>query len=42
VRIWRQIADDAKIRSLQDWILDHLSLDLTPDTLASRVAMSVR
>jgi len=37
-----QIADEGKIRSLQHWILDHLSLDLTLDSLASRVAMSVR
>jgi transcriptional regulator GlxA family with amidase domain len=37
-----QMADEGKIRSLQHWILDHLSLDLTVDSLASRVAMSVR
>lgn len=37
-----QIADEGRIRSLQHWILDHLSLDLTLDSLASRVAMSVR
>jgi transcriptional regulator GlxA family with amidase domain len=37
-----QMADEGKIRSLQHWILDHLSLDLTLDSLASRVAMSVR
>ncbi len=37
-----QIADEGKIRSLQHWILDHLSLDLTLDILANRVAMSVR
>jgi len=37
-----QIADEGKIRSLQHWILDHLSHDLTLDSLASRVAMSVR
>jgi transcriptional regulator GlxA family with amidase domain len=37
-----QIADEGKIRSLQHWILDHLSLDLTLDSLANRVAMSVR
>src|SRR5246127_4942158 len=37
-----QIADEGKIRSLQHWILDHLSLDLSLDLLASRVAMSVR
>jgi transcriptional regulator GlxA family with amidase domain len=37
-----QMADEGKIRSLQHWILDHLSLDLTLNSLASRVAMSVR
>jgi transcriptional regulator GlxA family with amidase domain len=37
-----QFADEGKIRSLQHWILDHLSLDLTLDVLAHRVAMSVR
>ena len=37
-----QIADEGKIRSLQHWVLDHLSLDLSLDTLAGRVAMSVR
>jgi transcriptional regulator GlxA family with amidase domain len=37
-----QIADEGRIRSLQHWILDHLSLDLTLDILASRAAMSVR
>jgi transcriptional regulator GlxA family with amidase domain len=37
-----QMADEGKIRSLQHWILDHLSLDLTLDALASRAAMSVR
>ena len=37
-----QIADEGKIRSLQHWILEHLSLDLTLDLLAGRIAMSVR
>ena len=37
-----QMADEGKIRSLQQWILDHLSLDLTLEILAGRVAMSVR
>jgi transcriptional regulator GlxA family with amidase domain len=37
-----QMADEGKIRSVQHWILDHLSLDLTLDTLADRAAMSVR
>lgn len=37
-----QMADDGKIRSLQRWILDHLSLDLPLDSLADRAAMSVR
>ncbi|WP_244549399.1 GlxA family transcriptional regulator [Bradyrhizobium lablabi] len=37
-----QMADEGKIRSLQHWILDHLSLDLSLVSLASRVAMSVR
>jgi transcriptional regulator GlxA family with amidase domain len=37
-----QIADEGKIRSVQHWILDHLSQDLTLDSLASRAAMSVR
>src|SRR5260370_18117816 len=36
------MADEGKIRSLQHWILDHLSLDLSLVSLASRVAMSVR
>jgi transcriptional regulator GlxA family with amidase domain len=37
-----QIADEGKIRSLQHWILDHLAQDLSLESLASRVAMSVR
>ena len=37
-----QIADEGKIRSLQHWILDHLSHDLSLESLAGRVAMSVR
>jgi len=37
-----QIADEGRIRSLQHWILDHLSHDLSLESLASRIAMSVR
>jgi transcriptional regulator GlxA family with amidase domain len=37
-----QIAGEGKIRSLQHWILDHLSNDLSLESLAGRVAMSVR
>jgi transcriptional regulator GlxA family with amidase domain len=37
-----QIADEGKIRSLQHWILDHLSHDLSLEALAGRAAMSVR
>jgi transcriptional regulator GlxA family with amidase domain len=37
-----QMADEGKIRSLQRWILDHLSLDLPLESLADRAAMSVR
>src|ERR1700737_247143 len=37
-----QIADEGKIRSLQHWVLDHLAHGLSLDSLASRVAMSVR
>jgi transcriptional regulator GlxA family with amidase domain len=36
------MADEGKIRSLQSWILDHLSLDLPLESLADRAAMSVR
>lgn len=37
-----QIADEGKIRTLQHWILDHLSHDLSLEALANRAAMSVR
>ncbi|HEY1941287.1 MAG TPA: GlxA family transcriptional regulator [Roseiarcus sp.] len=37
-----QIASEDRIQSVQHWILDHLSLDLTLRTLAGRAAMSVR
>src|ERR1700738_4484858 len=37
-----QRADEGKIGSLQHWILDHLSHDLSLESLAGRVAMSVR
>jgi transcriptional regulator GlxA family with amidase domain len=37
-----QIADEGKIRSLQHWVLDHLSSDLSLESLAARAAMSVR
>jgi transcriptional regulator GlxA family with amidase domain len=37
-----QLAAEGRIQSVQHWILDHLSLDLTVKTLAFRAAMSVR
>jgi transcriptional regulator GlxA family with amidase domain len=37
-----QMADEGKIRSLQHWILDHLSLDLSLEILAGRAATSMR
>ncbi|KWV57259.1 AraC family transcriptional regulator [Bradyrhizobium macuxiense] len=37
-----QIATEGRIQAIQHWILDHLPLDLTVKTLASRAAMSVR
>ena len=37
-----QIASEDRIQAVQNWILDHLSLDLTLRTLADRAAMSVR
>lgn len=37
-----QLATESRIQSVQHWILDHLSLDLTVTILASRAAMSVR
>ncbi len=37
-----QIASEDRIQAVQNWILDHLSLDLALRTLAARAAMSVR
>ncbi len=37
-----QIATEDRIQSVQNWILDHLPLDLTLKALAGRAAMSVR
>ncbi len=37
-----QVAEEGRIHSVQHWILDHLSLDLTLASLATRTAMSVR
>jgi transcriptional regulator GlxA family with amidase domain len=37
-----QIATEGRIQAVQHWILDHLPLELTVKTLASRAAMSVR
>jgi transcriptional regulator GlxA family with amidase domain len=37
-----QITNEGRIQSVQHWILDHLSLDLTLTSLAGRAAMSVR
>ena len=37
-----QIASEGRIQSVQHWILDHLSLDLTLTVLADRAGMSVR
>jgi transcriptional regulator GlxA family with amidase domain len=37
-----QVATEGRIQAVQHWMLDHLSLDLTVKTLASRAAMSVR
>ncbi len=37
-----QIATEGRIQAVQHWILDHLPLDLTVRSLASRAAMSVR
>lgn len=37
-----QLASEGRIQSVQNWILDHLSLELTVNTLAARAAMSVR
>lgn len=37
-----QIAAEGRIQTVQHWILDHLPLDLTVNSLASRAGMSVR
>jgi transcriptional regulator GlxA family with amidase domain len=37
-----QIATEGRIQGVQHWILDHLPLDLTIHSLASRAGMSVR
>ncbi|WP_256807717.1 GlxA family transcriptional regulator [Bradyrhizobium sp. Bra64] len=37
-----QVATEGRIQAIQRWIIDHLPLDLTVKTLASRAAMSVR
>ena len=37
-----QIATEGRIQAVQQWILDHLSLDLSLTILAGRAAMSVR
>jgi transcriptional regulator GlxA family with amidase domain len=37
-----QIATEGRIQAVQHWILDHLPLDLTVNSLASRAGMSVR
>jgi transcriptional regulator GlxA family with amidase domain len=37
-----QLASEGRIQSVRHWILDHLSLELTVNTLAARAAMSVR
>jgi transcriptional regulator GlxA family with amidase domain len=37
-----QIATEGRIQAVQHWVLDHLSLDLTVNSLASRAGMSVR
>jgi transcriptional regulator GlxA family with amidase domain len=37
-----QVAAEGRIQAVQHWILDHLPLDLTVKSLASRAAMSVR
>jgi transcriptional regulator GlxA family with amidase domain len=42
VHLAAQIATEERIQSVQNWILDHLSLDLTLKVLAGRAAMSVR
>ena len=42
VHLAAQIATEDRIQSVQNWILDHLALDLTLKALAGRTAMSVR
>jgi transcriptional regulator GlxA family with amidase domain len=37
-----QLATEGRIQTVQHWALEHLSLDLSVKTLASRAAMSVR
>jgi transcriptional regulator GlxA family with amidase domain len=37
-----QVATEGRIQAVQHWILDHLPLELTVRTLASRAGMSVR
>lgn len=37
-----QVATEGRIQAVQHWILEHLPLELTVKTLASRAAMSVR
>jgi transcriptional regulator GlxA family with amidase domain len=37
-----QIATEGRIQSVQHWILDHLPVELTVNSLASRAGMSVR
>jgi transcriptional regulator GlxA family with amidase domain len=37
-----QLATEGRIQAVQHWILDHLPLDLSVKSLASRAAMSVR
>jgi transcriptional regulator GlxA family with amidase domain len=37
-----QLATEGRIQSVQHWILDHLSLDMSVKILAARAAMSVR
>jgi transcriptional regulator GlxA family with amidase domain len=37
-----QVATERRIQAVQHWILDHLPLELTAKTLASRAGMSLR
>jgi transcriptional regulator GlxA family with amidase domain len=41
-RLTAQSVNEDRIRVVQNWILDHLPLDLTLDSLAARAAMGVR